>query len=250
MEMKKMKLYKIAAVIIIFFVTLFIYSKFGPSLPISLLTQQKGEPLVVSEQGKASGAPDMAIISAGIEDNGESLSTVENSVNTKSKTLADAVKKLGVKSEDIQTSSYNVSPNYDYTTTPNKITGYLVSTSYQIKVRDLTKVNDIVAALTPAGANQVGGISFTFSDETQAKLTDQARKQAVDKAKQKAESLAKATGITLGNIINISEDNNNQIVPQPMMAVGGGTAEKSVAPDIQTGSSDITTTVTISWEIR
>lgn len=241
---------KVVVAIVLFFISLFIYSKFGPSLPLSLLTQQKGEPLVVSEQGKASGAPDIAIISAGIEDNGANLSTVENSVNTKSKTLSDAVKKLGVKDTDIQTSSYNVYPNYDYTTTPNKITGYRVSTSYQIKVRDLTKVNDIVAALTPAGANQVGGISFTFSDETQAKLTDQARKQAVDKAREKAESLAKAAGISLGKIINISENNDNRVVPQPMMALGGGTVEKSVAPDIQTGSSDITTTVTISWEIR
>lgn len=241
---------KIIIAIAFFFISLFIYSKFGPSLPISLLTQQRGEPLVVSEQGKASGAPDLAIIFAGIEDNGADLTTVENSVNTKAKTLADAVKRLGVKSEDIQTTGYNVYPNFDYTVTPNKITGYRVATNYQIKIRDLTKVNDIVGSLTTAGANQVGGISFTFSDITQAKLQDQARKQAVDKAREKAESLAKAAGITLGKIINIAEDNENAITPQPLYATSLGAGQKTVAPDIQTGSSDITTSVTISWEIR
>ena len=88
---------KILAAITFFFICLFIYSKFGPTLPISVLTQQKGEPLVVSEQGKASGAPDIALISAGVDDNGTNLTTVENSVNSKSKNLADALKKLGVK---------------------------------------------------------------------------------------------------------------------------------------------------------
>ncbi|MGD0523301.1 MAG: SIMPL domain-containing protein [Candidatus Microgenomates bacterium] len=233
-----------------FFVALFIYSKFGPNLPISLLTQQKGEPLVVSEQGKASGAPDMATISAGIEDNGASLTMVENSVNLKAKTLAEAVKKMGVNSEDIQTSDYNVYPNYDYNITPNKITGYRVSTTYQIKIRDLSKINDIVGALAPAGANQVGDITFTFGDATQAKLMDQARKEAVDKAKQKAESLAKAAGITLGKIINISESNENNVIPQPLYATGSVSDKTITPPTIQTGTSEVATTVTISWEIR
>lgn len=241
---------KIIIAIVFFFVSLFFYSKFGPNLPISILTQQKGEPLVVSEQGKASGAPDMALISAGVEDNGTNLTAVENSVNSKSKNLADALKKLGVKSEDIQTSDYNVYPNYDYSVTPNKITSYRVSTSYQIKIRDLSKINDVVGALTPAGANQVGGITFTFSDETKAKLMDIARKQAVDLARQKAQSLANSAGITLGKIINITETNENNIIPQPLYA-GGGTSDKAVAlPNIQTGTSEVTTTVTISWEIR
>jgi len=241
---------KIIIAIAFFFVCLFTYSKFGPNLPISIITQQKGEPFVVTETGKASGAPDMAIISVGIEDNGPDLATVENSVNTKAKTLADTVKRLGVKNEDIQTSSYNVYPNYDYTITPNKITGYRVSTSYQINIRDLTKVNDIVGSLTSAGANQVGGITFSFSDTTKAKLLDQARKQAVDMAKQKAESLAKAAGISLGKIINIAENNENTITPQPLYATSLGAGQKVAAPDIQTGSNDIITTVTISWEIR
>ncbi len=235
--------------VVLFFIGLFIYGKFGPSLPISILTQQKGEPLVVSEQGKASGPPDMALVSAGVEENGTNLATVQNLVNSKAKTLADIVKKLGVKSEDIQTVDYNVYPNYDYNVTPNKISGYRVATTYQIKIRDLNKVNDIVGSLTSAGANQIGGITFTFSDETKAKLMDVARKQAVDLARQKAQSLANSAGITLGKIINISETNGNNINPQPLYA-GGGISEKAVAPDIQIGSSELTTIVTISWEIR
>ncbi|EKE05854.1 MAG: hypothetical protein ACD_19C00176G0076 [uncultured bacterium] len=35
---------------IIFFVLLFVYSKWGPSLPISVLTQTKGEPMGIGYQ--------------------------------------------------------------------------------------------------------------------------------------------------------------------------------------------------------
>ena len=82
--------------IIIFFVLLFVYSKFGPSLPISVLTQTKGEPMMVSEIGKVTVVPDIAKVTVGIEAQGQILKRVQDEANTKSKNLTDALKKLGI----------------------------------------------------------------------------------------------------------------------------------------------------------
>jgi uncharacterized protein YggE len=244
---------KTLGIIAFFFVALFIFSKFGPNIPVSLLTQQKGEPLVVTEEGKETVVPDIALVSFGIEGNGASLKEVQNSVDSKSKDLVAALKKLGVEEKDIKTSSYNVYPNYDYQVTPNRITGYRISINYQVKVRNLDKINDIVVAATSSGANQVGSIYFDLSDEAKNKALETARLDAVTKAKAKAQGLAKAAGITLGKIINISENEGNSITPVPMYSLkdasGGGTTPIQ-RPDIQPGTTEVIVDITISWEIR
>lgn len=237
--------------IIIFFVLLFVYSKFGPSLPISVLTQTKGEPMVVTDTGKVTVVPDIAKVSFGIEAQGQNLKQVQDSVNKKSKTLTDAFKKLGIDEKDIKTTNYNVNPEYDYQSNPYKINGYRVSTSYEVKITDFEKVNDALTIATESGANIVGNISFEVNDKTKEEYTQEAREEAVKLAKEKAEGLAKASGITLGKIINVTESFGVDY-PRPVMmldkAVGmGGTPETA---NVTPGETEISVTVSLSYEIR
>src|SRR6185369_17252201 len=115
---------------------LFVFAKFGPAINFSTITQTKGEPFIVSGEGKVTVTPDIAKLNVGIQESGASLKTVQNLVNTKSKNLTDAVKKLGVGEKDIKTVSYNVYPQYDYQSRVPNLTGYQVSTDYEITVRD------------------------------------------------------------------------------------------------------------------
>ena len=75
--------------------------------------------------------------------------------------------------------------------------------------------------------------------------------EAVKEAKTKAESLASAAGITLGKIINVQENVPGAPVPFMMLdsaakeGRGGGSAT-----DIQPGSTDIYSTVTLFYETR
>lgn len=238
------------ALIITIFILLFIYSKFGPRIPISVITQQKGEPLIVGEVGKVTAVPDIARINFGIEESGVSLKSVQDSVNQKSKNLVKELKKLGIEEKDIKTSAYNLYPDYDYEVKPVKITGYRVSTNYDIKVRNFDKVNEVLLKGTEAGANVVGNVSFELSNEEKDKAVEKARQEAVEKAKEKAKSLAKAAGISLGKIINISESQGYEY-PGPIAlksAVGSGGA--GVEPDIKPGETEVTVNISISWEIK
>jgi len=237
--------------IIIFFVLLFVFAKWGPAINFSSVTQSKGEPFVVVGEGKVSVTPDIAKITLGIQETGASLKTVQNAVNTKSKALTDTLKKLGVDEKDIKTSSYNVYPQYDFTNPGQRITGYQVSTNYTVTVKDFDKVNDIVVAATAAGANTVGNISFDLNESTKTEKMNEARVEAVKNAKTKAEGLAKAAGITLGKVINISESQGSDSIRLMAVPMAGGGAEKSTAqPDIQPGQTEINITVSLSYEVR
>lgn len=238
--------------VIIFFILLFVFSKWGPSVPFSVLSQSKGEPMVVTGEGKSTAIPDIAKVSGGVQDSGTTLTQVQNSVNKKSQNLVAALKKLGIEEKDIKTSSYNISPQSDYQANPPVITGYQVSIDYEVTVRDIDKINEVMTTLTGAGANLIGGVRFELSDDAKEKAMDAARQDAVAQAKANAESLAKASGVTLGKIINVSESLGSE--PRPLYmaqkavdSAGGGIPE---TPDIQPGTTEVDIVISLSYEVR
>ena len=84
------------------------------------------------------------------------------------------------------------------------ITGYRASNRVTIRLRDVTKVANVIDVLVGAGANDIGGINFTVSQPS--KHLDEAREKAVADARRKAEIFAKAAGVTLGEPLSISEE--------------------------------------------
>jgi uncharacterized protein YggE len=237
--------------VVVFFLLLFVFAKWGPAINFSSITQTRGEPFIVSAEGKVSVTPDIAKVTLGIEQTGQTLKQVQSDVNIKSKTLTDAIKKLGIEEKDIKTTSYNVYPQYDYTSSVQRITGYQASTTYEVTIRDFDKVNQVLVEATNAGANTTGGINFEVNDVTRAKKLQEAREEAVAKAKEKAEGLAKAAGIPLGKIINIAESlGGNEI--RPMYATSKDSAGGGIPTpaDIQPGETEISVTISLSYEIR
>jgi hypothetical protein len=241
------------ASVVVFFILLFVFSKWGPAINFNTTSQSKGDPMVVSAEGTVAVAPDIAKVSVGIEASGQSLKQVQDEVNKKSQALVVQIKKLGVAEKDIKTTSYNVYPQNDYGANPPKITGYRVSTNYQISVKDFDKINDLMVIATNNGANVISGVSFEISDDLKEEKLNEARAEASDKAKAKAQGLAKAANITLGKIINITESEEVDF-PRPYLTdkaipnAGGGAPVAE--PDIQPGQTDLTITVSLSFEVR
>lgn len=232
-----------------FFLLLAIFSRFGVKLPISVISQDRGQPLVVEGQGKVTVVPDVAKVFLGIEESGRSLTAVQKSVNQKSRDLTDALKKLGVEEKDIRTTSYNVSPDYDYESRPQRIIGYRVNITYEVVVKDFDKINDVVILTSETGANVVGNIFFDVNEETKKKKLDEARGKAVKEAKDKAQSLARAAGVSLGKILNISEFPGFE-PPIPFALKEGMGGTEPARPEITPGETELTVTVSLSFEIR
>src|SRR5690606_26908355 len=95
--------------------------------------------------------------------------------------LISDVKSLGVEDKDIQTTAYNVFPNYDWNNGKQSLRSYSVSQNVHVKIRDLDKIADVLGKAGALGANQIGGINFTI-DEPE-KLKEQAREEAIRNAK-------------------------------------------------------------------
>lgn len=236
------------AKILLVLAAVFVFAKWGPGIPITSVVTQKQDLFTVTGEGKVTVVPDTAVVNLGITANSPTVKTAQTQANTVINKVTEELKGLEIADKDIKTSNYSIYPQYDYQSGITRITGYQVNASLTITVREMDKVNQVIDIATANGANTVGGIQLTVDEKRQKELLQQAREEAVKEAKAKAESLAGTTGITLGKIVNIQETNGN--APQPiyakeMMAVSGGGDTQ-----IQPGSTDISTSVTLFYETR
>lgn len=234
--------------ILAFFVLLFVYTKLAGPLPFSVssVTTAKTDTFNVSAEGVVEAKPDIALLNVGIQAQGNTVKNAQDQINLSINKVSDAVKKLGIDEKDIKTANYNINPTYDYQASTQRITGYTASTNLSIKVRNIDLVNQVIDTATANGANQVGGVSFDVDDKTKAE--NEARTKAVAAAKKKAEDAARIAGFKLGRMVNYSENFTPDIRPLPMMAAGApGAVQKDTA--VEPGSSEITVSVTLSYEI-
>lgn len=236
------------AAVIIFFLGLFLYTRFIGPIPFSVtsVTTQKTDFFSVTGEGKATQIPDIATVNVGVQAQGETVNQVQQDINKKINSISDAIKKLGIDGKDIKTSNYTISPMYDYRVSPQRITGYQANTNLTVTVRDLPKANSVIDAATANGANSVSSASFDISDKSKAE--NEARTKAVAGAKKKAEDAARIAGFRLGRVINYQESFGGLPRPIPLMAKAeGGVA--NAPTQIEPGQNEVQIDVTLSYEI-
>lgn len=234
---------------------LFVGTKVLGPLPLSIsqTTTNKLTTFDVSGDGEVTTSPDRAEINLGVQMSESTVAKVQEKGNTTINKITQDLIDLGIEKKDIKTSNYSLYPNYDYRQ-GQQIIGYNLNVNLQIKVKDFTKITQVVDTATRDGANQIGGVSFTLSDDKQRELETEVRELAITRAKEKAQTLARLSGIRLGKIINVVENGGSGIpLPYPMYAkqvdsaegMGGGSASPT---NVQPGSTTLRMSIVISYE--
>ena len=202
-------------------------------------------------EGKVLAKPDIAVISASIVTEATTSKAAQDDNSKKSTQVTDFLKKQNIDEKDIKTTNYNIYPQYNYRVyTKPQITGYQVSQSLEIKVRNLDDISTILDGLVAAGSNQVNNLGLQVDDPE--KLKEEARAKAIEDAKSKADVLKKQVGIKLGKIVGFSENTGGYPMYELKgMGIGGGGDASSVpAPSIPTGENEIIVNITITYQIK
>ncbi|MEK7122155.1 MAG: SIMPL domain-containing protein [Patescibacteria group bacterium] len=251
MKINNLKLKDISVVIFLGFLMLIIfYSLFwGPArkLTDSLMPIRT---ISVSSEGKTTVEPDIAKISFSVVSEGVSPEILVRNNVKKMNAAIDFIKSKGIDAKDIKTTQYDLRPRYEYDEKKKSsfISGYQMTQTVLVKIRDLIKPAEILGGLPELGINQIDSIAFEIDD--QEKYLAEARNQAFAKARQKAEEMAKTNNVKLGKIINFSEYQNGG---GPIPYYYGGlerTESVKIAPSIQPGTQEITVSVNITYQIK
>lgn len=208
----------------------------------------------VTGTGEVYATPDIGLINMSVvaKDDDVSVATTESS--EKMNAIIEYLKGNSVEEKDIKTTSFNISPVYSWEekTGRRNLDGYEVSQTVEVKIRDLSKVGDIISKSAELGANNVSSLSFTVDDDE--KVKEEAKELAIKDAKEKAKNLEKSLGVHLAKIVNFSEGTYYPVTYSSYdsyyKSAGGAEMLSSVAPTIQTGQNKITSTVTITYSVR
>lgn len=227
----------------------------GKDTPImnSISVNGKGEEIVI---------PDVATFSFGITETDKEVSVAQEKATKRFNAALEAVKTAGVAEKDIKTVSYSINPHYEYEQgictalrcAPGKniLTGYDVSQTVEVKVRDTKKVGEIFSIVGSLNVDTVNSIQFSVDDIETVKA--KARTEAIANAQAKAEELADQLGVRLVRIVGFYDSSDE---PSPIyygrggdMMVSAVKSEAAIPPEIPAGEQKVEARISITYEIR
>jgi len=242
--------------LLVAFVALLVIQK-GHDLQQTFANTKPANTISVSGEGRVAAIADLAMVNIGVLSQGTTAIDVKNQNNDKVNKVVAYIKAQGIDQKDINTSQFSFYPTQDYNNGTPRITGYQGNQSVTVKVHGVDKDQSVLEKILDGavnnGANQIDGVSLTVEKPTD--LQNQARKLAIADAKAKAQELAAEAGLNLGKVVSISESYGGYPGPLPYalnsaVGMGGGGDAKSIAPNIQNGSQEISETMTVVFEVK
>ncbi len=223
---------------------------------ISVSTTYPTRTFSVEGTGDVDVTPDLATFSVTVTTDGSKNVSEVQKINTEKMNKVTAyLKEQGIDKKDLKTAQYNLAPQYSYvpcvagSCPAPSITGYSLTQTLDVKVRESEKLGDLLSGVVANGANSVSEVRFVVDDDTDSK--NEAREKAISDAKKKATATAKAAGFRLGKLVTMYESTT-----PPMYGYGmGGDMEMSAkamnaAPAIEPGTKTTKVQVTLTYEIK
>lgn len=207
--------------------------------------------LRVSGKGEFTARPDRANITISVETTNQIASVAVKENAAKMNKVMEKLKSQIGKNDKISTTGYNLSPVYEYDekTRKSELSGYRVSNSILLESKNLEAIGKLIDSATQAGANRIESLSF--DTDKRDEYRKQALVEAVQDARETAEIVAKAAGVTIVKIIQISPSYE---IPIPIYREFAMTARAVPAPppptQVEPGELTVNASVNIVFEIQ
>ncbi|WP_163560351.1 SIMPL domain-containing protein [Halomonas sp. NO4] len=232
--------------------------------PLAALAEPPERRLDVQAEARLEVVPNRATLSARLwehtpavarheaESDPAALREARNRLEQRAAELIQALEAAGVEPDAIRAGSLAVQP--EYVPEPRRGDGEgepqlrtRLERPVEVEVGALDRLPALLDALTAAGVDALDGVTYDLADRDAA--TDEALVMALEKARRKAQLMADTLGVSLGEVISVSE--NRSPVFQPRMAAMSADARESAsAVEYRPGTLDIEAGVSVSWGIE
>jgi hypothetical protein len=207
------------------------------------------QPRTISVSGTATihVKPDFATVDVGSFAKSSSAVQAKRQCDKAMAQAVAAIRKLGLKADDITTTDYSVFPVRAREGGP---LAWKVVESAEVKVRNLALVADVIDTAVSNGAPEVMNVQFGLDEAGPARA--KARELAVAAAKAKAEALAQMLGVELGDVQSVSEQPWDEMSPATTsnMAVGGDFDSTVAQAPISAGQQSVRAMVNLVYTIK
>ena len=212
-------------------------------------TGQNQRTLNVNGTGEVKAKPDIAYINISIVTTSVKAQAAIKENAEKTTNVLSKIKSLIGKDDSVKTSSFNLSPVYEYdqTTRKSNLTGYSATNNLVVETKDLDNLGNLIDATTTLGTNRINGPRFDISQREEYKR--QALKAAIKDAKKTAVVVAESAGVELVHITNISPSYSFQL-PVYARREAKMMVTDQVSTPIELGDITVTADVNITYEIK
>jgi len=199
--------------------------------------------ITVTGQGLADAAPDMATLTLGVTQRAKQPRAAMDRVSDAVAGILARLTRAGIAPRDIQTRRLTLNPERSNRESGTAgFSGYAATNMVVVRVRDLDLLGQILDSVLTDGANVFNGLQFSVQDP--APLLERARREAVSDALARAALYAEAAGVTLGPVLEISEQGGNSRPVQMEMA-----SARAVGVPVAPGEVTISASVTMVFAI-
>jgi uncharacterized protein len=219
------------------------------SLALPVAAQQAPAPpvIVTTGEGVVKRAPDRAWVTIAAESRAKTATEAQR-LNTDAMTaVIEKIKATGVPADAIQTTGYNLQPEFDYANGKQTLRGYVARNEVQVRLDELAKTGEVIAAAVGTGATNVSGVRFDLKDRDGAER--QALSLAVRDARRRADAAASGASVQIDRVIRIEEQRDMSDGPRPM-AMRMEMANKAAAVPLEAGEIEVRARVTLTASIR
>jgi uncharacterized protein len=205
--------------------------------------------IVTTGEGVMKQAPDRAWVTIAAESRARTAQEAQRLNTDAMKAVVEKIKASGIPADAIQTTGYNLQPEFDYANGKQTLRGYVARNQVQVRVDPLSKTGDVIAAAVGTGATNVSGVRFDLKDRDAVER--QAVTLAVRDARGRAEAIAAGAGVQISRVVRIEELRDGDIgQPRPMgMAVMRSEVAQAAVP-IEAGEIEVRARVTLTVAIR
>ena len=197
-----------------------------------------------SGSGVASGEPDIAVVSLGVEALRDSVGEARDEAARALAAVVAALREAGVAEDDIRTAHFSINPRYEYVRDgQQQLLGFEVTNTLNVTVRDLDATGDIVDRAVSAGGDLTRVQSVSFQLEDTSALEEEALVGALEDAGKKADIYARELEVVRGDLLYVAETTAQPIAfPEARFAVA---AMDSAGPPTQFFAGDIEVRVNV-----
>jgi uncharacterized protein YggE len=211
-----------------------------------------GPPLVmVNAEGQVLAVPDIAKLQVVIVTEAPQAQAAAAENAKKAEAFVSAAKKFLQPQDSLKSMGYRIVPLQTYGERGKKpaITGYRVSNNFQITIKDLSRLGDLIDLAVRQGVNEMYG-PFWEHAKIDA-LTQEASVQALQKAKELAAALAASQGLKIKRLHKVSTRGRSIPVPREegrMIAAAPGSDK--IATPMEVGEQEIRAAVDAVFELE
>lgn len=196
---------------------------------VQQMTRQKQRVMTVTGIGSLEVEPNIVQIQLEVITENEQLSQAQQDNASVMNRVIEALLELGISRENIKTTSYTITPQYDYVEGKQIFRGYEVRNAITVKITTIDQAGNIIDVAVRSGVNRVSNIQFIVEDEQLH--YQRALSLALENALAKAQTMAQTMKLQLDpHPIKIVEEVRGEPIPYQTFAAREMTASTPIEP--------------------